>query len=193
MAIDSKFSLHVEHLSNTVSIILYVWLSLPNQNQSFKYPQIVEITLHCNELSCDVTQKITTCLCLYRSMHVCTCTQKDGHHKHNASGPIYWIGGSIIIKNQLIMMKATTTRDVKTVNFSEPVCRNRFFTGYRKAHCERDNCDRSLRACYQSITCCFTAAVAHIPDARTPSQRNKGQWRIKAAGGRGNRCYAAVS
>ena len=31
--------------------------------------------------------------------------------------------------------------------------------------------------CYPSISCCFTAAVAHIPDARTPSQRNKGQWR----------------
>jgi len=30
----------------------------------------------------------------------------------------------------------------------------------------------------QSIACCFTAAVAHIPDARTPTPRNKGQWRI---------------
>jgi len=29
--------------------------------------------------------------------------------------------------------------------------------------------------------------VARIPDARTP--RNKGQWRIKAIGGRGNRCF----
>jgi len=86
-----------------------------------------------------------------------------------------------------------TIRDVKTVYISEPVCRNRFFTGYRKAYCERDNCHRLLRACYQSITCCFTAAVACIPDARTPSQRNKGQWRMKAVGGRGNRCYAAVS
>ena len=37
------------------------------------------------------------------------------------------------------------------------IFRNRFFTGYRKAYCERDNCHRSLRACYQSIACCFTA------------------------------------
>ena len=66
-------------------------------------------------------------------------------------------------------------------------------TGYRKAYCERDNCHRSLRSCYQSITCCFTAAVAHIPDAWTPMPRNKGQWHIKAVAGRGNRCYAAVS
>ena len=49
----------------------------------------------------------------------------------------------------------------------------------------------SLRACYQSIACCFTAAVAHIPDAGNipdawmPSQRNKGQWRIKAVGAEG--------
>ena len=33
------------------------------------------------------------------------------------------------------------------------------------------------------------AAVARIPDARPPTQRNKGQWRIKAVGGRGNRCF----
>jgi len=31
--------------------------------------------------------------------------------------------------------------------------------------------------------------VAHIPDAWTPTQRNKGQWRIKAVGGRGKRCF----
>ena len=73
---------------------------------------------------------------------------------------------------------SVTCRDVKTVYFSElvPVTERPI-----------------VSACYQSITCCFTAAVAHIPDARTPSQRNKGQWRIKAVGGRGNRCYAAVS
>jgi len=40
-----------------------------------------------------------------------------------------------------------------------------------------------LRTCYQSIACCFTVAVARIPDARMP--RNKGQWRR----GRGNRCF----
>ena len=31
--------------------------------------------------------------------------------------------------------------------------------------------------------------VARIPDARTPTPRNKGQWCIKAIGGRGNRCF----
>ena len=46
-------------------------------------------------------------------------------------------------------------------------------------------CRWSLHACYQSITCCFTAAVACIPDARTPSQRKKGQWHIKAVGAEG--------
>jgi len=30
--------------------------------------------------------------------------------------------------------------------------------------------------------------VARIPDARAPTPLNKGQWRIKAVGGRGNRC-----
>ena len=69
------------------------------------------------------------------------------------------------------------------------IFRNLFFTGYRKAYCERDNCHRSIRACYQSIACCFTAAVAHIPDAWTPTPRNKGQWRIKAVGGREKRCF----
>jgi len=74
-------------------------------------------------------------------------------------------------------------RDVKTVYFSEPVTGllKPVFTGYRKAYCEWDNCHRSLRslrACYQSIACCFTAAVAHIPDARAPTPQNKGQWRI---------------
>jgi len=54
------------------------------------------------------------------------------------------------------------TGDVKTVYFSEPVTGlpKPVFTGYRKAYCERDNCHRSLSACYQSIACCFTAAVA---------------------------------
>jgi len=73
------------------------------------------------------------------------------------------------------------------------IFRNRFFTGYRKAYCERDNCHRSLRACYQSIACCFAAAVAHIPDALTPTPRNKGQWRIKAVGAEGRDVSAAVS
>ena len=84
-----------------------------------------------------------------------------------------------------------TPRDVKTVYFSEPVTGlpKPVFTGYRKAYCERDNCHRSLRDCYQLIACCFTAAVTHIPDARMPSKRNKGQWHIKAVGGRGNRCF----
>ena len=91
--------------------------------------------------------------------------------------------------------KSVVNRDVKTVYFSEPVTGlpKPVFTGYRKAYCERDNCHRSLRACYQSITCCFKVAVAHIPDTQMTLQRNKGQWRIKAVGGRGNRCYAAVS
>ena len=72
------------------------------------------------------------------------------------------------------------SRDVKTVYFPEPVTGlpKPFFTGYRKAYCERDNCHRSLSACYQSIACCFTAAVAHIPDTRAPTLQNKGQWRI---------------
>jgi len=52
-------------------------------------------------------------------------------------------------------------RDVKTVYFSEPVTSllKPVFTGYRMAYCERDNCHQSFRACYQSIACCFTAAV----------------------------------
>jgi len=100
-----------------------------------------------------------------------------------------------ICSASLLCWTLVVVRDVKTVYFSEPVTGlpKPVFTGYRKAYCERDGCHRSLRACYQSIACCFTAAVAHIPDARTPSQRNKGQWRIKAVGGRGNRCYAAMS
>jgi len=48
----------------------------------------------------------------------------------------------------------------------------------QQAYRERDNCNQSLRDCYQSIACCFTAAVARIPDARTPTPRNKEQWRI---------------
>jgi len=87
------------------------------------------------------------------------------------------------------------SRDVKTVYFLKLVTGlpKPFFTGYRKAYCERDNCHQSLHACYQSITCCFTAAVAHIPDARTPLQRDKGQWRIKAVGAEGTDVYAAMS
>ena len=50
------------------------------------------------------------------------------------------------------------TRDVKTVYFSEPV------TGLPKPAFYRLPkgllCHRSLGACYQSIACCFTAAVA---------------------------------
>ena len=106
---------------------------------------------------------------------------------------MYIVTVTFFVDDLKVYVTMIPIRDVKTAYFSEPVCRNRFFTGYRKAYCERDNCHRLLRACYQSITCCFTAAVAHIPDARTPSQRNKGEWRIKAVGGRGNRCYAAVS
>ena len=70
------------------------------------------------------------------------------------------------------------------------IFQNRFFTGYRKAYCERDNCHRSLRACYQSIACCFTAVwPAFQTHGRPPTPRNEGQWRIKAVGGRGNRCF----
>jgi len=79
---------------------------------------------------------------------------------------------------------ATTTilnRDVKTVYFSEPVTglpKPVFYRLPKGLLCERDNCHRSLRACYQSIACCFKAVVARIPDARTPTPQNKGQWRI---------------
>jgi len=48
----------------------------------------------------------------------------------------------------------------------------------QQAYCERDNCHRSLSAWYQSIACCFSVAVACIPDAQTPTPQNKGQWRI---------------
>jgi len=37
------------------------------------------------------------------------------------------------------------------------------------------------------------AAVARIPDARQPTQRNKGQWRIKAVGEEGTDVSAAMS
>jgi len=40
-------------------------------------------------------------------------------------------------------------------------------TAEQQAYCERDNCHRSLSACYQSIPCCFMVAVARIPDTRT--------------------------
>ena len=88
-------------------------------------------------------------------------------------------------------------RDVKTVYFSKPVTGLPKPVFYRlpKGLLWADNCHRSLCACYcyQSITCCFTAAVAHIPDARTPTPRNKGQWHIKAVGAEGTDVYAAMS
>jgi len=68
------------------------------------------------------------------------------------------------------------SRDVKTVYFSEPVCRNRFLPVTERPIVS--GIVVTGRACYQSIACCFTAAVARIPDARTPTPRNKGQWRI---------------
>jgi len=47
-----------------------------------------------------------------------------------------------------------------------------------------------LRACYQSIACCFTAAVARIPDARTPADTAKQRTVAYLSGrGRGNRCF----
>ena len=73
------------------------------------------------------------------------------------------------------------SRDVKTVYFSEPVTglpKPVFYRLPKGLLCERDNCHQSLRACCQSIACCFKAVVARIPDARTPTPRNKGQWRI---------------
>jgi len=33
--------------------------------------------------------------------------------------------------DQSVLVSSVKSRDVKTVYFSEPVCRNRFFTGYR--------------------------------------------------------------
>ena len=86
----------------------------------------------------------------------------------------------IFLRKRLnLCTKKVITRDVKTVYFSKPVTGLPKPVFYRLPVTERrDNCHRSLRACYQSITCCFTAAVARIPDARTPSQRNKGQWRV---------------
>jgi len=72
-------------------------------------------------------------------------------------------------------------KDVKTVYFSEPVTGLPKLVFYRLPKgllCERDNCHQSLRACCQSIACCFKAVMARIPDARTPTPRNKGQWRI---------------
>jgi len=84
-------------------------------------------------------------------------------------------------------------RDVKTVYFSEPV------TGLPKPVTERPIVSgiivtgRTALAIYQSIACCFTAAVVHIPDAWTPTPRNKGQWRIKAVGAEGRDVSAAVS
>ena len=68
------------------------------------------------------------------------------------------------------------SRDVKTVYFSEPVCRNRFLPVTERPIVS--GIVVTGRACYQSIACCFTAAVARIPDARTPTPRNKGQWHI---------------
>ena len=91
------------------------------------------------------------------------------------------------------------TRDVKTVYFSKPVTGLPKPVFYRLPVTERLIVSgiivtgRSAVAISRSLNCCFTAAVARIPDARMPSQRNKGQWRIKAVEGRGNRCYAAVS
>ena len=47
-----------------------------------------------------------------------------------------------------------------------------------------------LRACYQSIACCFTATVARIPDARTPADAAKQRTVVYLSGrGRGNRCF----
>ena len=100
----------------------------------------------------------------------------------------------------LFIATASAIRDVKTVYFLEPVTGLPKPVFYQLPVTERPIVSGiivtghlRLLSVYQSITCCFTAAVAHIPDARTPSQWGKGQWRIKAVGGRGNRCYAAVS
>jgi len=49
---------------------------------------------------------------------------------------------------------------------------------------------RSLHACYQSIACCFMAAVARIPDARTPADAAKQRTVAYLSDrGRGNRCF----
>ena len=51
-------------------------------------------------------------------------------------------------------------------------------------------CCRSLHACYQSIACCFMAAMARIPDARTPADTAKQRTVAYLSGrGRGNRCF----
>jgi len=67
----------------------------------------------------------------------------------------------------------TLIRDVKTVYFWEPATGlpKPVFTGYRKAYYERDNCHQSLCSALaiSQITCCFTATVARIPDARAPT------------------------
>jgi len=52
--------------------------------------------------------------------------------------------------------------------------------------CERDNCHRSLRACYQSIACCFTAAVARILNARDADATKQRTLAYLSGRGRGN-------
>ena len=83
-------------------------------------------------------------------------------------------------------------RDVKTVNFLEPVTGlpKPVFYGYRKAHCERDNCHLSLVAPRLLSVDRFMVAVARIPDARTPADAAKQRTVAYLSGrGRGNRCF----
>jgi len=80
--------------------------------------------------------------------------------------------------------------DVKTVYFSEPVTglpKPVFYRLPKGLLCTEKLSPVAPRL-LSVISCCFSAAVAHIPDARTTTTRNKGQWRIKAVGGRVNRC-----
>ena len=61
-----------------------------------------------------------------------------------------------------------------------------------KAYCERDNCHPSLRsalAISRSLVALRRPWLAFQTHGRPPTPRNKGQWRIKAVRGRGNRCF----
>ena len=58
------------------------------------------------------------------------------------------------------------------------------FYQLRKAYCERDNCHRSFRACYQSIACCHS----RLTDADARKTKDSGVAYLSGRG-RGDRCF----
>ena len=81
----------------------------------------------------------------------------------------------------LVKKIAIVVRDVKTVYFLEPVTsllKQVFLPVTERPIVSGIIVTGRSALAISLIAFCFTAAVAHIPDARTPTPQNKGHWRI---------------